>query len=110
MFFGTPVRDVLERMETTFTMSLQISSGGINQANIEVLRITRVLDFVLRQELKTLEKTFRKQTQFPKHCFLASYFRAVAKVENPSNSECYKPMSESFRSYQSPDMVNSWEY
>jgi hypothetical protein len=60
MFFGTSVRDVLERMKTAFKMSLQISSGGINHANIEVLRITRVLDFVLRQELKTLEKTFRK--------------------------------------------------
>jgi hypothetical protein len=37
VFFGTLEADALERKETTFKTRLQISSGGINQENIEVL-------------------------------------------------------------------------
>jgi hypothetical protein len=36
-FFGTLEPDAFERKEKTFEMCLQISSGGINQVNIEVL-------------------------------------------------------------------------
>jgi hypothetical protein len=43
----------------------------------------------------------RKQIQFPKrHVFYSLEYRTMEKVQKPSNSMCYTPLSEPFRIYK----------